>query len=69
MGNAFDLHICYKGTTLQETIFPLRHSRHEHLYTETSRDHDSHDNTAHRAAIPALFLIYWATLISGLLCL
>lgn len=69
MGNAFDLHICYKDTTIQETIFPQTHSRHEHFLHETSGDHDSHDNTAHGAAIPALFLIYWAPLISGLLCL
>lgn len=27
-----------------------------------SRDHDSLENTAHGAALPALFLIYWASL-------
>lgn len=66
VGNAFDLHVYYKNPTLQENdIFPLKHSRCEQLHTKTSvsSDHDSDDYTAlHRVVVPALILIYWATL-------
>lgn len=59
--SAFDLHICYDFTCLI-TIFPLKHSRLNSFYKKPLSVSSDHENTAHRAASPALFVIYWATL-------